>query len=101
MLAEVIQEDTVLQVDLLWQVHLAGDGGEDEAFLPAVRQRELDLPVQTARSEQRRVQGVGSVGGHDDLRAGQHTDGEKASRFTEFVKKKTNFLLKKVKRVIL
>lgn len=71
MSAEVVQKDTVLQVDLLREVHLAGDGGEDEAFLPAVRQRELDLPVQTTRSEQRRVQGVGSVGGHDDLREGR------------------------------
>lgn len=65
------QKDTVLQVDLLWQVHFTGDGGENETLLPAVGQRELDLPVQTTRTEQSRVQSVGSVGGHDHLRKGK------------------------------
>lgn len=67
-----MQKDTVLQVHLLGQVHFTGDGGEDEALLSAVRQRELDLPVQTARSEQGRVQSVGSVCCHDDLRSKKH-----------------------------
>lgn len=65
------QKDTVLQVDLLWQVHFTGDGGENETLLPAVGQRELDLPVQTTRTEQSRVQSVGSVGGHDHLKGGK------------------------------
>lgn len=65
------QKDTVLQVDLLRQVHFTGDCGENETLLPAVGQRELDLPVQTTRAEQSRVQSVGSVGGHDHLKTGK------------------------------
>ncbi|MEQ2316434.1 hypothetical protein AMECASPLE_032505 [Ameca splendens] len=61
-------KDTVLQVDLLREIHLTGDGGENETFLPAIGQRELNLPVQTAGSEQGRVQSVSSVSGHDHLR---------------------------------
>lgn len=45
-------KDTVLQVDLLRQVHFARDGGEDETLLSAVRQWELNLPVQTTRAQE-------------------------------------------------
>ena len=38
----------ILEVDLVGEVHLGGDGGEDEALLPAVRQGELDLAVEAA-----------------------------------------------------
>ena len=44
------QKDTVLQIDLLREVHFTGDGGENETFLPAVGQGELNLPVQTTRT---------------------------------------------------
>lgn len=44
------RKDTVLQVDLLREVHLTGDGGENETFLPAVGQGELYLSVQTTRT---------------------------------------------------
>lgn len=40
---------------------------EHQPLLPAVGQRELDLAVQPAGAQQRRVQRVGTVGGHDDL----------------------------------
>lgn len=43
-------KDTVLQVDLLGQIHFTGDCGENETFLPAVGQGELDLSVQTTRT---------------------------------------------------
>lgn len=62
------QKDTVLQVHLLREVHFTGDGGENETFLPAVRQGELNLSVQTTGTQQGWVQRVGSVGGHDHLR---------------------------------
>lgn len=48
----VNEKDTVLQVHLLRQVHFARDGGEDETLLSAVRQWELNLPVQTTRAEE-------------------------------------------------
>lgn len=64
------KKDTVLQVHFLWEVHFTGDGGENETLLPAVGQRELDLSVQATRTEKRRVQSVGSVGGHDHLKKG-------------------------------
>ena len=57
----------VLQIDLVAEVHLAGDGGEDETLLAAVRHRELDLPVESAGPQQRRVQRVGTVRRHDHL----------------------------------
>lgn len=68
MLTLLNDKDTVLQVDLLREVHFTRDGGEDEAFLSAVRQRELNLSVQTARTQEGGVQRVSSVGGHDHLR---------------------------------
>lgn len=46
----VNQKDTVLQVHLLREVHFTGDGGENETFLPAVGQGELNLSVQTTRT---------------------------------------------------
>jgi hypothetical protein len=40
---------------------------EHEALLAPVWQWELNLPVQATRAQQRWVQGVSAVGGHDDL----------------------------------
>jgi hypothetical protein len=42
---------------------------EDESLLAAVRLRELDLPVEPARPEQRRVERVLPVRRHDHLHA--------------------------------
>ncbi len=61
--------DVVLEIDLLAEVHLAGDGGEDEALLTPVRDRELDLAVEAPRPQQRRVQRVRPVRRHDHLKA--------------------------------
>ena len=57
----------ILQVDLIAQIHFSGDGGEDETLLTPIRKRKLDLPIETPGTQQGRVQGVVSVGGHDDL----------------------------------
>jgi len=46
---------------------------EHEALLPPVRQRELNLPVQATRTQQCRVQRVGTIGGHDHLGGTHHT----------------------------
>mmetsp|Transcript_6056 Transcript_6056/g.18332 ORF Transcript_6056/g.18332 Transcript_6056/m.18332 type:complete len:476 (-) Transcript_6056:96-1523(-) len=57
----------VLQIDLIAQVHLLCAHLEHEPLLPPVRQRELNLAVQPAGPEQRRVEGVRPVGGHNHL----------------------------------
>mmetsp|Transcript_13562 Transcript_13562/g.13297 ORF Transcript_13562/g.13297 Transcript_13562/m.13297 type:complete len:330 (-) Transcript_13562:72-1061(-) len=59
--------DIVLEVHFLAEVHFRGESLVDESLLPAVGHRELDLPVEPPRPEEGRVQGVGPVGGHDDL----------------------------------
>lgn len=67
-------KDTVLQVDLLREVHFTRDSGEDEAFLSAVGQRELNLSVQAARTQEGGVQRVSSVGGHDHLKGSSNVN---------------------------
>lgn len=57
----------VLEVDLISEVHLGRARLVDEALLSPVGQRELDLSVEAARPQQRRVQRVCAVGRHDDL----------------------------------
>lgn len=57
----------VLQVDLLTQIHLAGNGGEYKTLLSPVGQGELDLPVKPSRSEEGRVKSICSVCCHDNL----------------------------------
>lgn len=57
----------LLQVHVLGEVHLGGDCLEDQTFLAAVGQGELDFPVQSTGPEQSGIEGVCSVGGHDDL----------------------------------
>eukprot|EP00760_Papus_ankaliazontas_P034685 PhM_4_TR738/c0_g1_i2/m.100043 len=59
--------DEVLQIDLLGQVHLRRGDLEDEALRAAVGQRELDLAVEAAGAQQRGVERVPPVRGHDDL----------------------------------
>ena len=45
------EKDTILEIDLVAQVHLSGDGREDEALLTTVREGKLDLTVQAAWPE--------------------------------------------------
>lgn len=42
------KKDTVFQVDLLGEVHLAGDGGENQPLLATVREREFNFSVQAS-----------------------------------------------------
>jgi hypothetical protein len=58
---------TVLEVYFVAEVHLGRDGGEDQALLPPVWERELNLPVQTARPQQCGIERVGAVRRHDHL----------------------------------
>lgn len=58
----------LLVVDVGADVHLAGVNLHDASSGLFVRHGELDLSVQTARTEQRRVQDVHSVGGSDHLK---------------------------------
>jgi hypothetical protein len=57
----------IFKVNFLTQVHLASEGLEHQALLPAVRKRELDLAIETPGSQECGVQGVCTVSGHDDL----------------------------------
>ena len=63
----------VFQINFITQVHLGRDGSKDQSLLPAIRQGELDFPIQTTRTQQGRIQRVSSVGGHDDLRKSRTT----------------------------
>ncbi len=69
-------QDTVLQVNLLWEVHVAGDGGEHQAFLSPVRKRKLNLTVQSSWAQQSWIQRVSPVGGHDNLSLKKRTETE-------------------------
>lgn len=67
----IVADDEGVEVDLGGEAHLAGDGAEDETALTSVAQGgEFDLSVETAGSEESGIEGVGSVGGHDDLDVG-------------------------------
>mmetsp|Transcript_20563 Transcript_20563/g.48703 ORF Transcript_20563/g.48703 Transcript_20563/m.48703 type:complete len:342 (+) Transcript_20563:380-1405(+) len=59
--------DVVLEINVLPEVHLGGEHLEDEPLLAPPRLRELDLAVEAARPQQRRVERVGAVGAHDHL----------------------------------
>lgn len=48
-------KDTIFHIHFIRQVHLAGDGGEDETFLPSVGQWEFNLAVQAAGSQKGRI----------------------------------------------
>jgi len=59
--------DKVFQVNFFGKIHLGSDRREDESLLTAVRERKLDFSVESSGSEQGGVEGVCSVGGHDDF----------------------------------
>ena len=62
-----LQPLTILQIDLVGQVHLAGDCAENQTLLAAIGERELDLAIKATRAQQSGIECVGTVGGHDDL----------------------------------
>ena len=63
----VLLGDKLLEVDVLVEAHLARVQREDLALGVLVRVLEQDLAVDTAGADERRVQGVDLVGGHDHL----------------------------------
>lgn len=68
----VVAHNQAVEIDLGGERHLAGDRREDEAALATVAQvRELNLAVEATRTEEGGVEGVGAVGGHDDLDVGR------------------------------
>lgn len=58
---------TIFQIDIRAQVHLCRDSLEDKTPLSTRRQRELDLSVESSRTQQGRVERVLSIRRHDDL----------------------------------
>jgi hypothetical protein len=66
---------TVLEVNFVAEVHLGRDRGEDQALLPPVWERELNLPVQTARPQQCGIERVSAVRRHDHLGAEKDSKG--------------------------
>ena len=66
----LLKEDTIFQVNLLREIHLAGDSRENQSLLPAVREWKFNFSVKASRAQQGRIQGVCSVCGHDHLALG-------------------------------
>ena len=63
----VLRQDKLLEVDVRGQRHPRGVDAEDAALRLGVREGELDFPVDAARADEGRVQGLDLVGRHDDL----------------------------------
>lgn len=53
-----------LQINVFREVHLGSYGLEDQSLLTAIRQWELDLTIQSARTEKGRIQSVVSISRH-------------------------------------
>lgn len=66
-LPSLAEQDTIFQVNLLREIHLAGDSGENQSLLAAVREWEFDFTVKASWPQQGRIQGVCSVRCHDYL----------------------------------
>mmetsp|Transcript_14690 Transcript_14690/g.41334 ORF Transcript_14690/g.41334 Transcript_14690/m.41334 type:complete len:292 (+) Transcript_14690:196-1071(+) len=63
----ILCHDELLQVDVVAQRHFPCMNLEDAALSLSIREGKLDLPVNTARPDQRRVQALDAVSRHDDL----------------------------------
>mmetsp|Transcript_1778 Transcript_1778/g.3834 ORF Transcript_1778/g.3834 Transcript_1778/m.3834 type:complete len:429 (-) Transcript_1778:221-1507(-) len=63
----ILGHDELLEVDVLGEVHLGGVDLEDVPARLLVGRRELDLPVDAAGSDERRVERLDLVGRHDHL----------------------------------
>lgn len=66
-LLSLLEQDTIFQINLLREIHLAGDSGENESLLAAVREWKFNFSVKASWPQQGRIQGVCSVCGHDHL----------------------------------
>ena len=65
----VWSSNVVFKVHVFTQVHLTGDGREDEALLTTIGHWKLNLAVKSAGPQQRWVQCVSSVCRHYHLRS--------------------------------
>ena len=54
----------VLKVDIVTQVHFSGDRGKNEALLSSVGQWKLNFAIKSARTEERWIERVGTIGCH-------------------------------------
>lgn len=66
----LLEQDTVFQVNLLREIHLAGDSGENQSLLAAVREWKFNFTIKASWPQQGRIQSVCSVRGHDHLALG-------------------------------
>lgn len=58
---------TSFEIDVISQAHFRSNCLENKSFLSSVRMWEFDLSIQSTRSKKRRIEGILSVGGHDNL----------------------------------
>mmetsp|Transcript_23005 Transcript_23005/g.47774 ORF Transcript_23005/g.47774 Transcript_23005/m.47774 type:complete len:345 (+) Transcript_23005:164-1198(+) len=63
----ILGDDKLLEVDIVSQRHSRGVDLEDAALCLLIWQRELDLTIDTPRTNHGRVKGVDAICGHDDL----------------------------------
>jgi hypothetical protein len=63
----VLCHDKLFQIDILGKSHATGVDLEDLSLGLDVGQRELDLAVDTTGTDQRRIQGLDTIGGHQHL----------------------------------
>ena len=54
-LPSLLEQDTIFQVNLLREIHLAGDSGENQSLLAAVREWKFNFTVQTSWPQQGRI----------------------------------------------
>lgn len=57
----------IFQINIFTETHFGSNGLLNQPALSSVRVRILDFAVEAARAQERRVDGVGAVCGHDDL----------------------------------
>ena len=62
-----LRQDKLLQIDILSQRHPACVDAKDATLGFGVRQRELNLPINPARSDECWVQGLYPIRSHDHL----------------------------------
>jgi len=63
----VFAHDELLKIDITVHVHLRSVDGEDLALSLLIRERELDLAINTSWSDKSGIERFDSVGGHDYL----------------------------------
>ena len=60
----ILRHHKLLQIDVIRESHLGRVDAKDHALCLLIRQRELDLTINAAGPDERRIQRVDSVGRH-------------------------------------